>query len=446
MGAATEIRVPDIGDFAEVDVIEVLVKSGDRVNPEDPLVTLESDKATMDVPSPSGGIVLEVLVASGDKVREGTPILMLDGQASAEEAPPAGNSEPEPAPAGVVAAPEAEERGEVAPAARTEDRSDDEPQHPAPPPTLPPPAEKAGMAKPHASPSVRRFARELGVDLTSVRGSGAKGRILRDDVQAFVKRQLSRPSSAGAPGELGLPVLPEVDFTKFGEIEYQPLNKIKRLTAASMHRSWLNVPHVTQHDEADITDLEDFRQSLKAEAAQSGVRVTLLAFILKASARTLRAFPEVNASLERGGENLILKKYVHIGVAVDTPEGLVVPVIRDVDRKDINALAAELGELSEKARNRKLGPADLQGASFTISSLGGISGTAFTPIVNAPEVAILGVSRSKLQPQWTGSEFVPRLMLPLSFSYDHRVIDGAQAARFTGHLCQLLADLRRVLL
>ena len=317
---------------------------------------------------------------------------------------------------------------------------------PTPPPTLPPPVERSGAARAHASPSVRAFARELGVDLTQVQGTGPKGRILQQDVQAFVKQRLSHPGAAAPAAGYVLPAMPEIDFSKFGAIELQPLSRIKKIAGPHLHRSWVLLPHVTQHDEAAITELEAFRQEVKEDAKSRGVRLTLLAFLLKASVAALKAYPQVNASLDPGGENLILKKYYHIGVAVDTPDGLVVPVIRDVDKKGVYDLAAELGEVSARARDKALTPTDLQGGCFTISSLGGIGGTAFTPIINAPEVAILGVSRSRMQPVYRNGEFVPRLILPLSLSYDHRVIDGAQAARFTGFLGRVLTDVRRLLL
>ncbi|PIE83280.1 MAG: dihydrolipoyllysine-residue acetyltransferase [Candidatus Contendobacter odensis] len=444
-GEIREVRVPDIGDFKEVPVIEVLVASGDHVEIDTSLITLESDKASMEVPSPFAGTVQNVEAKIGDKLSEGDLILYLTTSSNDADARP--------------------QLPDTLSAVAVGPRTPKPIDAPAPPPVKIPPPTAPSSDKPaprfgkvHASPSVRRFARELGVNLTQVvKGSGPKGRILKQDVQAFVKQVMSgsfTPTSlAGEEGRgalpagyMGIPPIPPVDFAKFGDIETLPLSRIKKLSGANLHRSWLNVPHVTHHDEADITELEAFRKSLANEAKARDVRITLLGFLLKASAAALQQFPNFNASLDSSGENLILKKYVHIGVAVDTPDGLVVPVIRDVDQKGIFDLSAELGELSTKARNKKLGPGEMQGAGFTISSLGGIGGTAFTPIVNAPEVAILGVTRSKMAPVWNGKEFTPRLMVPLSLSYDHRVIDGAQAARFTAALAILLSDLRRLLL
>lgn len=422
-----EIRVPDIGDFKAVDVVEVLVAPGDALAVETPMILLESDKASMEVPAPEAGVVREVRLKVGDKVARGDVILLLETEAEEEAPAPA----PEP-PAAVTLGPTAPKPASF---------------EPRPPPTAPAPVVAAGFATAHASPSVRRFARELGVELSRIpAGSGRKGRITQEDVRSFVKQVMAGAPVAAAPGGAGIPPIPPVDFAQFGPIEIQPLTRIRRLTGVNMSRNWLNVPHVTHHDEADITETEAFRQSLTEEAQQREVRVTLLSFLLKASAAALREFPVFNASLDPGGENLILKQYVHIGVAVDTPEGLVVPVIRDVDRKNLFELSRELGEVSGKARAKKLMPGDMQGGCFTISSLGGIGGTAFTPIVNAPEVAILGVTRSQMKPVWNGREFVPRLLLPLSLSYDHRVIDGAEAARFVSYLGRVMADLRRLLL
>ena len=453
MGSLTEVKVPDIGDFKEVDLIEVMVSAGDHVKAEDPLITLESDKATMEVPSPHAGTVKEVKVSAGDKVSEGSLILTMEIAADTgepavspevavatmapdDEAPTA---KPEPAaPAPADAAPE---RTDVE--ARREPVSAPGPR-PAPTAGMEPPATDVDT-KAHATPSVRRFARELGVDLSRITGTGRKGRILKDDVQRYVKEALAKPAAAPA-GALPMPEIPEVDFSKFGEIETQPLSRINKLSGANLHRTWLQAPHVTQHDLADITELEDFRRSLKDEAEARGVRITLLTFLMKAAVAALKTFPVFNASLAPDGENLILKRYFHVGVAVDTPQGLVVPVIRDVDRKSIFELATELTETSEKAREKKLTPGDMQGGCFTISSLGGIGGTAFTPILNAPEVAILGVARSSMQPVYVDGQFVPRLMLPLSLSYDHRVIDGAAGARFITYFGSVLADIRRLLL
>ncbi|MEE8511732.1 MAG: dihydrolipoyllysine-residue acetyltransferase [Acidiferrobacterales bacterium] len=446
-----EVVVPDIGDFKDVDVIEVLVSPGDQIKVEDPLITLETDKATMDVPSPYAGVVKEVKIKVGDKVSQGVAVALLEADESVSEAesaaqPQAAANEPEASavaegPAAEAPVPRAASPTPPAPAAAPSTAA-----RLTPPPTLPPPVERSGAARAHASPSVRAFARELGVDLTQVQGTGPKGRILQQDVQAFVKQRLSHPGAAAPAAGYVLPAMPEIDFSKFGAIELQPLSRIKKIAGPHLHRSWVLLPHVTQHDEADITELEAFRQEIKEDAKSRGVRLTLLAFLLKASVAALKAYPQVNASLDPGGENLILKKYYHIGVAVDTPDGLVVPVIRDVDKKGVYDLAEELGEVSARARDKALTPTDLQGGCFTISSLGGIGGTAFTPIINAPEVAILGVSRSRMQPVYRNGEFVPRLILPLSLSYDHRVIDGAQAARFTGFLGRVLTDVRRLLL
>ena len=426
--ALQKVRVPDIGDFKQVNIIEVLVAPGDTLAVEQPMIILESDKASMEVPAPAAGIVKEVKLKVGDKVSQGDLILLLETEAVAPPAGVAPMVEPPP----VVAL------GPTAPKpAGFEPR----------PPVAPMPVNEAGFAKVHAGPSVRLYARELGVDLGSIKeGSGRKGRITKEDVQNFVKQTLAReaPPLPEIPPGAGIPPIPPVDFAKFGEIETQPLGRIKRLAAVSLSRSWLNLPHVTHHDEADITETEAFRRSLAEETQE--VRVTLLSFLLKAAAVTLQAFPTCNASLDTSGEQLILKKYIHIGVAVDTPDGLVVPVIRDVDRKSILELSRELSDYSAKARARKLLPGEMQGASFTISSLGGIGGRFFTPIINAPEVAILGVTRSHTAPVWNGKEFAPRLLLPLSLSYDHRVIDGAEAARFVSHFCQLISDIRRLLL
>ena len=451
MTSVKEVVVPDIGDFNDVDVIEVLVSPGDQIKAEDPLITLETDKATMDVPSPYAGVVKEVKIKVGDKVSQGVAVALLEADESVSEAesaaqPQAAANEPEASavaegPAAEAPVPRAATPTPPAPAAAPSTAA-----RLTPPPTLPPPVERSGAARAHASPSVRAFARELGVDLTQVQGTGPKGRILQQDVQAFVKQRLSHPGAAAPAAGYVLPAMPEIDFSKFGAIELQPLSRIKKIAGPHLHRSWVLLPHVTQHDEADITELEAFRQEVKEDAKSRGVRLTLLAFLLKASVAALKAYPQVNASLDPGGENLILKKYYHIGVAVDTPDGLVVPVIRDVDKKGVYDLAAELGEVSARARDKALTPTDLQGGCFTISSLGGIGGTAFTPIINAPEVAILGVSRSRMQPVYRNGEFVPRLILPLSLSYDHRVIDGAQAARFTGFLGRVLTDVRRLLL
>jgi len=442
-----EVQVPDIGDFKDVEVIEVLVKPGDVVAKEQSLITLESDKATMEIPSPEAGVVKSLRVKVGDRVSKGSPILVLEEAEGAGEkaapqaaAPPQAPSPSQPTP--TMPPPPAPASVETPPAVAAAMR-------PAAPVPLEP--TEAVQAKPHASPSVRKFARELGVDLAKVRGTGPKGRILHSDVQAFVKgvmaERAAAPPAPPARG-VGLDILPwpEVDFAKFGPVETKPLSRIRRISGANLHRNWVMIPHVTQHDEADITDLEAFRKANTAETEKRGFKLTMLAFLIKASVTALREFPEFNASLDKSGENLVLKKYYHIGVAVDTPEGLVVPVVRDADRKGVFELARELSEISKLAREKKLKAGDMQGGTFSISSLGGIGGTAFTPIVNAPEVAILGVSRSVTRPVWNGKEFVPRLMLPISLSYDHRVIDGAQAARFTAFLCNVLSDIRRTLL
>ncbi len=434
MSETLSVVVPDIGDFDQVDVVEVLVAVGDDVSVDQSLITLESDKASMEVPSPAAGRVVEIAVELGGQVGEGDLILTIEAADLPAEEPDekAGPSE--------ESAPTVVEAAGPAPAASPEPRPSPSRRRP-PPPAAGGPATSA--SPPHASPAVRRFARLLGADLTRLSGSGAKGRILREDVEAFVKEVMTgRGRAAGT----GIPPVPEIDFSKFGPVESKPLSRIRKLSAANLHRSWLNVPHVTQHDEADITDLEAFRRAHLDEARERGVRLTLLAFLMKAVAASLAEFPEMNSSLAPDGESLILKRYFHLGVAVDTPDGLVVPVVRDVDSKGVYELAGELGEISGRAREGKLRPADIQGATFTISSLGGIGGTAFTPIVNAPEVGILGVSRAVRRPVYIGAGLAPRLMLPVSLSYDHRVIDGASAVRFTTHLCSALADIRRVVL
>ncbi len=424
-----QVMVPDIGDFSDVEIIEILVAPGDIVKAEDALLALESDKATMDVPSPAAGTIKEVSVAVGDRVSEGTLIVTLEEDTAATKtSPPA-----EPPPVVADTKPAASPTTSVPPAVHT------------PPPSLPPPVDRAGAAPVHASPGVRRFARELGADLTQVRGSGPKARILKEDVQAHIKQRLSQ-SARPAEGGGSIPAIPDIDFSKFGAIEKVELSRIKRLSGPHLHRSWLNVPHVTHHDEADITELEAFRISLKGEAAQAGTRITALVFIAKALAVAMKQFPNFNASLSVDAQSLVLKKYFHVGIAVDTPNGLVVPVIRNVDSRGFMDLALVMGEISARARDGKLKADDMQGGCITISSLGGIGGTAFTPIVNAPEVAILGVTRARMTPVWDGENFAPRLMLPLDLSYDHRVIDGAEAARFMVYLCQLLQDIRRLLL
>lgn len=441
-GAVREILLPDIGDFHDVEVIEVLVAPGDVVAAEQSLLTLESDKASMEIPSPVGGAVQAVLVAVGDRINRGDPIVTVataDAEA-ADAASPAEPTTPSPVPAAATQ-PLAESPAETPrlPGEKEQLRR----------PVIARPSD-APPGKAHASPGVRRFARELGVDLYYVPGSGPKGRVIKEDVQAYVKRALAEGPSAQTPvasgGGLQLPSMPEIDFAKFGEIEQRELGRIKKLSGAHLHRAWLNVPHVTQFDEADITELEAFRKGQKDEAVKAGVKLTFMPFLMKALCKSLAEFPQFNASLSADGEKLILKKYMHIGVAVDTPNGLVVPVIRDVDQKGVFALAGELGEVSGRAREGKLSPTDMQGGCLSISSLGGIGGTQFSPIVNAPEVAILGISRASMQPQWDGEAFVPRLMMPFSLSYDHRVIDGAEGVRFTQYLASLLGDIRRLLL
>ncbi len=429
-----EVTVPDIGDASDVDVIDVLVAEGEEVEEETGLITLETDKATMDVPCPKAGKVKELKVKVGDKVSQGSLVLLLEVAGAAPAPAPTPAQAPQPA----AAAP-------AAPAAAAK---------PPPVPHHPTAGEKEASGHVYASPSVRRLAREFGVDLGKVKGSGRKGRILKEDVQSYVKYELSRPKanagSSVASGSGGLQVLapPKVDFSKFGEVEEVPLTRIQKISGPNLHRNWVTIPHVTQFEDADITELEAFRkqQNALAEKQKLGVKITPLVFIMKAAASALAAYPVFNSSLSESGESLIQKKYFHIGIAVDTPGGLVVPVVRDVDKKGIYELSSELMEISKKARDGKLKAADMQGSCFTISSLGGIGGTAFTPIVNAPDVAILGVSRSDMKPKWNGKEFEPRLTLPLSLSYDHRVIDGAVAARFAVHLSGVLGDIRRLIL
>jgi len=442
--SAIEVKVPDIGDFTDVPVIEIFVKPGDSVKAEDSLVTLESDKATMDVPAPAAGVVKELKVKVGDKVSEGSVILVFEFAGSASVA----GAEPALAPTAAAAPapplPPAEKPATApAPPLPPAEKPATAPQGAAP--TIDPTSFKSA----HASPAVRAFARELGVDLARVKGSGPNSRILATDVQQFVKGVLTgaaaAPAATATGGEaLGLLPWPKVDFTKFGPIDSKPLSRIKKIAGANLHRNWVLIPHVTNHDDADITDLEAFRVALNKENEKSGVKVTMLAFLIKACVAALKKFPDFNTSLD--GDNLIFKQYYNIGFAADTPNGLVVPAIKQADQKGLLAIAAEMTELSAKAREGKLGPADMQGGCFSISSLGGIGGTYFSPIVNAPEVAILGVCRSSTRPVWDGKQFAPRLILPLSLSYDHRVIDGASAARFNSYLIALLADLRRVML
>jgi len=466
MAEIKEARVPDIGDYSDVPVIEVLVAVGDTVAKDQGLVTLESDKATLEVPSPYAGVVKELKVKLGDALSEGSVVALIEVGEAAAPAPAPAKPAAAPSPAETVKTaetgtkvepvampvqPDQIARREIAQVQPARPGTDPE----AAPPRTPPVefgAESVLPEKvPYATPAVRLFARELGVDLFQVQGSERGGRITREDVQRYVKAALAggAPAASGAPaggGGLNLVPWPKVDFAKFGEVETQPLSRIKKISGANLARNWAVIPHVTQFDQADITDLEALRVQLNKENEKAGIKLTMLAFLLKASVAALKKFPEFNASLDASGENLTLKKYFHIGFAADTPNGLVVPVIRDVDRKGVLELARETAELAKKARDGKLGPADMSGGCFSISSLGGIGGTAFTPIINAPEVAILGVSKSATQPVWDGKQFQPRLMLPLSLSYDHRVIDGAAAARFTAYLVQVLADMRRVLL
>jgi pyruvate dehydrogenase E2 component (dihydrolipoamide acetyltransferase) len=425
VASSTTVLVPDIGDFADVEVIEVLVKAGDTIALESPLITLETDKATMDVPSTAAGRVAEVKVKKGDRVSKGSAIAVVEVEGAAAEAPAAK------APAAKAAQPPAAPAAAPVPNPEATVRMTAPAAPPAPDAPLPDPRTA------HASPGVRRFARELGVDLTRVTGSGIKGRISEDDVKAFVKKALAAPHAAVAGA--GLPKVHEVDFAAFGPVEVKPLGRIQKISGARLQAAWVNIPHVTQHDEADITELEKLRASLKDRAASRGIKLTQLAFIARACAKVIAQFPNFCASIDAGGQNLVFKKYLHLGFAADTPNGLVVPVIRDAGRKDVYELARDLGELAGKARAGKLAAAEMQGGCFTISSLGGIGGTAFTPIINAPEVAILGVSRSQQRPVWQGGKFEPRLMLPLSLSYDHRVIDGAEAVRFVVALAQALA-------
>ncbi len=461
MTTTIEVKVPDIGDFKDVPVIEIHVKPGDAVQADDSLVTLESDKATMDVPSPAAGTVKEVKLRVGDKVAEGSLVLLLETGAGQMAAAPAPQSTQ------VPAAPATPAPASVQPAPTTQPpRAAVQTATSAAPPTasiailppavhIPTPAEVVAAMdgiKAHASPSVRRFARELGVDVALVKGSGPKGRITQQDVQAFVKGVMSgatvapAPSSSGGTQSGGLNLLPwpQVDFAKFGPIEVKPLSRIKKISGPNLARNWVMIPAVTYHEDADITDLEALRVQLNKENEKSGVKLTMLAFIIKAVIAALKKYPELNSSLD--GENQVFKNYWHIGFAADTPNGLMVPVLKDADKKGVIEIAQETSELAKKARDGKLGPADMQGATFTISSVGGIGGTAFSPIVNAPEVAILGVSKSSMKPVWDGKQFVPRLIVPLSLSADHRVIDGALATRFNAHLAQLLGDFRRVML
>ncbi len=436
-----EVKVPDIGGATDVDVIEVMVKSGDTISKEQSIITLESEKASMEIPSPHAGTVKDIKVSVGDKVSEGNLILTMMAEGDTGAAKATESEEPAEAKQETTAEDKAEAKKEAAKAEQTKTQATKtEGKKIASKEEV-----ERGVVKAHAGPGVRRYARELGVDLSKVKGSGHKDRVLFEDVQKYVKSIIQQAGVASGAG-ISVAAAPDIDFSRFGEVETQPLNKIKRLTAQNVHRSWVTVPHVTQFDEADITELEAFRQAHKKEAEKKGCKLTILAFLMRAVVACLKQFPTFNASLDRSGENLILKKYFHIGVAIDTPNGLVVAVIRDVDKKGFFQLARELADISEKAREKGLSMNDMQGSCFTISSLGGIGGTAFTPIVNNPDVAILGVSRSSMKPMYIDGSFEPRLMLPLSLSYDHRVIDGAQAARFTTYLAGVLNDMRRILL
>ena len=452
--SSQELKVPDIGDFTDIPVIEILVKVGDTVAKEQSIVTLESDKATMEVPADVAGVIKELRVKLGDKCSMGTVVAVIEVEAAAAAAthlsPPEGEGQGERG-----RPPTATQATSTLPAAAATPQPSPSPQ-PSPvkgegakPIAATGPIDEASFSKAHASPSVRKFARELGVDLARVKPTGPKDRVLQEDVQGFVKGVMSAPSASAASSNadgaaLGLIPWPKVDFAKFGEVEAKALSRIKKISGANLHRNWVMIPHVTNHDECDITELEALRVQLNKENEKSGVKVTMLAFVIKACVAGLKKFPDFNASLD--GDNLVYKKYFNIGFAADTPNGLVVPVLKNVDQKGILQIAKEMTELSLKAREGKLGPADMQGGCFSISSLGGIGGTAFSPIINAPEVAILGLSRGEMKPKWNGTEFVPKLMLPLSLSYDHRVIDGASAARFNAYLGSLLADFRRIAL
>ena len=471
-----EVKVPDIGDFKEVEVIELLVKPGDTIKVDQSLITVESDKASMEIPSSQAGVVKEIKVKVGDKVAEGSLVLIVEGaEAGATAAAPTAAA---PASSAVAAAPAAATTSATAAATPALSLVESRPAAGAAPAVpagygggpgpvapgaagaaTPVSATAAGGASvmPHASPSIRKFSRELGVDLVRVSGTGPKGRITHEDVQNYVKQVIAdgagggagtkAPAKSGGSG-VGLDLLPwpSLDFTKFGATELQPLSRIKKISGPNLHRNWVMIPHVTQYDEADVTELEELRKSSNAAMAKSGVKLTMLAFVIKACIAALKKYPAFNSSLDAAGENLILKQYYNIGFAADTPNGLVVPVIKNADQKGVTQIAQEMGELSAQAREGKLKPADMQGASFTISSLGGIGGTAFTPIINAPEVAILGLSKSEIKPVWVGKAFHPRLMMPLSLSYDHRVIDGAMGARFSVYLAEVLADMRKTLL
>ncbi len=442
MSETTQVLLPDIGDFDSVDVIEILVKPGDRVQPEDSLLTLESDKATMEIPSPHAGIVERVLVRIGDQIAQGAPIVEMrltesETAPSLDQPPPSPAGDTKSAPSPASPPPEAKPPGTMAATSPLPE-----------PPVIPKTAETvrgSRTARAHASPVVRRFARELGVDIGLVKGSGPRGRVLREDVQNYTRSALSGSALSGQGG-FAFPEVPAVDFSRFGKTELKPLSKIRRLAGQSLHRSWITVPLVTQFDEADITELEAFRKSRLAEAQAQGLKLTLVTFLVKAVVVALKRFPDFNASLTSEGDALVMKHYFHIGIAVNTDHGLMVPVIKDVDQKGLFDIAAEIKQLSDKARAGNISPAEMQGGCFSISSLGGIGGNGFTPIVNTPEVAILGVSKSRMQPVYDGGQFVPRLILPFSVSYDHRVIDGVAGASFCGYLSEILTDIRQILL
>ena len=444
--ATVELKVPDIGDFKDVEIIEVLVKPGDSISVEQSLITVESDKASMEIPASIAGKIVEMKVKLGDKVSEGSVVALIEAAGAAASAPTGAPAAAESGATGAATAESARSESKAgssgAPSSGGAASQQGAPAHVSP-------VDQSNVVKPHASPAVRMFARELGVDLTKVRGTGPKQRITMDDVRGYVKGVMAASSApaaaaAGDGAALGLIPWPKVDFAKFGPIEPKPLSRIKKLSGANLHRNWVMIPHVTNNDEADITDLEAFRVSLNKESDQTGVKYTMLGFLIKAVVAALKKYPEFNASLD--GDQLVYKHYYHIGFAADTPNGLVVPVLKDADKKGLSEIAKETSELAKKARDGKLSPADMQGGTFSISSLGGIGGTHFTPIINAPEVAILGVSKSYYKPVWNGKEFVPQLTLPLSLSYDHRVIDGASAARFNNVLRSLLGDFRRAVL
>lgn len=431
MSETKQINVPDIGDFNDVEVIEVLVQAGDSIQAEDAILSLESEKATIEVPAPEAGVVEEVLLKEGDLVSQGTPMIMLKAATTA--------AAPKPAPAAAPPPP----KSEAATPPETAEKPPAQLKKPPVPTEIP--QQRTGKL-PLASPSVRKFARQLGVVIAQVKGTARKGRVSKEDVKNHVKTAMQSGGQTVVTSGFNVPPFPAIDFTEFGEIDSKPMSRIQKISGKYLHRNWVRIPHVTQYDQADITELEEFRQANKAEAKEQGFNLTPLAFMVKAMAKALKKFPKFNSSLDIDGENLIYKKYFHIGIAVDTPNGLVVPVIRDCDKKEVFEIAKEMRDVSIKAREGKLKPSDMQGGCISISSLGGIGGTAFTPIINSPEVAILGVSRSSIEPVWNGTEFAPRLMLPLSLSYDHRVIDGADAARFIVYLSSILSDMKKMLL